>query len=116
MAGINNLVTRGYGSFSTVGDIVTAGYASGDSSIISDADASKIATYVWEYIIFGGFQAQDIMKLIPNMLALQQKNKSDHKEISACLNEIKDIVIPLRGSIQDADRNQLRGRGKNGNR
>jgi hypothetical protein len=113
---IGAITTRGLGSFTTIKDYITRGYSIGDSSIISDADAAKIASYVWEYIIFGGFQAQDIMKLIPNMLALQQKNKSDHKEITACLNDIKEIVIPLRGSIQDADRNQLRGRGKNGNK
>ena len=62
MAGVNNLVTRGYGSFATVNDVVTAGYASGDSSIISDADAAKIASYVWREILEDGKEAQELMR------------------------------------------------------
>jgi len=68
MAGVNNLVTRGYGSFSTVNDVVTAGYASGDSSIISDADAAKIASYVWREVLEDGHQAQEMMRLFAAVL------------------------------------------------
>lgn len=63
MAGVNNLITRGYGSFSNINDVVTAGYSSGDSSIISDADAAKIASYVWREILESGFEAQELMRL-----------------------------------------------------
>ena len=63
MAGVNNLVTRGYGSFSNIGDVVTAGYGSGDNNVISDADASKIASYVWNEVLEDGKQARELMRL-----------------------------------------------------
>jgi len=63
VAGVNNLVTRGYGSFSNVGDVVTAGYSSGDNNVISDADAAKIASYVWAEILENGKEARELMRL-----------------------------------------------------
>ena len=68
MAGVNNTVTRGFGSFSNIGDVVTAGYASGDNNIISDADASKIANYVWKEVLEDGTEAKEMMRLFAAIL------------------------------------------------
>ncbi len=68
MAGVNNLVTRGYGAFSNIGDVVTAGYSSGDNNIISDADAAKIASYVWREVIEDGNEAKEMMRLFAAIL------------------------------------------------
>ena len=64
MAGVNNVITRGFGSFSNVGDVVTAGFSSGDNNIISDADAAKIASYVWAEILENGKKASTMMRLM----------------------------------------------------
>ena len=63
MAGVNAVITRGFGSFSNVGDVVTAGFSSGDSSIIRDADSAKIANNVWREILENGLRAADMMRL-----------------------------------------------------
>jgi hypothetical protein len=65
---VNTLVTRGFGTFGSIGDIVTAGYASGDDSIISDQDAEKIAVKVWEHVLDGSNQAQQLMRLFAAVL------------------------------------------------
>lgn len=92
MAGINNLVTRGYGSFSNIGDVVTAGYSSGDSSIISDADASKIASYVWREILDNGLEAQQLMRLFASALGGEASGLQElapiYKSLSGSKNRI----------------------------
>jgi len=65
---IATIVGRGYGSFGTIADIVRAGYNSGDSSIISDQDASKIAQFVWKEILDNSFQAKELMRLFASAL------------------------------------------------
>lgn len=65
---ISTIVTRGFGTFGTIADVVRAGYNSGDSSIISDADAAKIAQYVWKEIVADSYEAQQLMRLFAAVL------------------------------------------------
>jgi hypothetical protein len=60
---IGTLVTRGYGSFGSIGKVVTAGYSQSNTISITDADANKIAQFVWERILENGYQAQEMMRL-----------------------------------------------------
>ena len=92
MAGVNNLVTRGYGSFSNIGDVVTAGYSSGDNDIISDADASKIASYVWEHILEDGNEAQELMRLMVSAMAGLVSGMNNNNPIFKSLDGTKDRI------------------------
>ena len=70
---INSVTTGGFsisGGFTTdVGDTVTAGYAiaSGDINI-SDADARKIARYVWNEKLENNYIARELMRLFASVL------------------------------------------------
>lgn len=61
---IANIVGRGYGSFGSIGRIVTAGYSQDTTVSISDADAVKIANFVWQKVLDNGLQAQQLMRLL----------------------------------------------------
>jgi len=65
---INGTITQGLGISGglslPIGDTLTQSYAFGDSSIISDQDAQKIARYVHEYLVEDGFQSQELMRLL----------------------------------------------------
>lgn len=66
---IATIVTRGFGTFGDIGDVVTAGFASGDNLIISDQDAQKIADAVWAKVLDGDNQAQQLMRLFAAVIA-----------------------------------------------
>jgi len=66
---IGTITTRGLGSFTTIKDYITRGYSIGDTNIISDADASKIAQYVWKEILENSLQAKELMRIIASSAA-----------------------------------------------
>jgi hypothetical protein len=63
---IESTLTQGLGisgGYSApIGDMLTQGYAFGDDSIISDADAQKIANYVWAQLLEDGKSAEQLMR------------------------------------------------------
>jgi len=61
---VTTYITRGIHSSTTIKDYITRGLSIGDSSIISDADASKIASYVWEHVLEASLEAQEFMRIM----------------------------------------------------
>jgi len=86
---IATLVTRGYGSFGTIADVVRAGYNSGDSSIISDQDASKIAQFVWKEILDNSLEAQELMRIFASALVGKATGLKDGRPIYRNLADTK---------------------------
>ena len=64
---------------------------------------------IFDELVTDNLTFRNLLQLIPHMDALMRKNKEDHLLIMAMLTEMKKIVVPLKGAIQDSDRNQLRG-------
>ena len=89
---IGTIVTRGYGSFTTIGDLVTAGFASGDDSVISDQDAEKIALKVWERVIDGSLQAQQIMRILGSGVGGVVSGMDSNAPVFKALNGTKDRI------------------------
>lgn len=88
---IATLVTRGFGTFGNIGDVVTAGYASGDNNVISDQDAEKIALKVWEQILDGDNQAQQLMRLFAAVLGGKVSGMDSGEPAFRNLLDTKDV-------------------------
>ena len=89
---INTLVNRGYGTFGSIGDIVKAGYSSGDNNVISDQDAQKIALKVWEQVLDGSNQAQQLMRVFAAVLGGKVSGFEDNRPAFRNLADTKDVV------------------------
>jgi len=68
---------------------------------------------IFDELVTDNLTFRQVLQFIPHMDALLRQNKMDHIAITSLLNELKTLIIPLKGAIQDSDRNQLRGRGPN---
>lgn len=70
---MNSVTTSGYsisgGFITSIGDIVTSGYtiASGEINI-TDADARKIAQFVWKENLESTVKAKELMRLFASVL------------------------------------------------
>jgi len=64
---IATLVTRGFGSFGTIGDVVTAGYTVGPAGTDCPT-ASQNAIAVWNETLENGLSAADMMRLMLSVL------------------------------------------------
>ena len=71
MPSINSTITQGLGISggfeAPVGDTLALGYSFGTANI-SDADAAKIARYVWDKVLDDGYMAKELMRLFASAL------------------------------------------------
>ena len=89
---IATITSRGFGSFGTIADVVRAGFNGGDSSIISDQDAAKIAQYVWKEVIDYSFTAKQCMRIQDSAMAglVSGLVNGDSNPIFKSLDGLKD--------------------------
>ena len=99
---ISTITSRGFGTFGTIGDVVTAGYSQTVSISISDADAEKIALYVWQKQLENGYQAQELMRLFASALGAKASGL--------------DADTPLYRDLADSKNRITAVTDKNGNR
>ena len=70
---------------------------------------------IFDELVTDNLTFRQVLQFLPHMDALMMQNKRQNITILDCLEAIKKSIKPLKGAIQDSDRNQLRGRGaKNG--
>lgn len=89
---ISTIVTRGFGTFGSIGEIVTAGFASGDNNVISDQDAIKIANKVWATNLDGLNSAGNLMRLFAAVLGGKVSGFEDNKPAFRNLLDTKDVI------------------------
>ena len=89
---VATIVSRGFGTFGSVGKVVSAGYSSGDNNIISDQDAAIIAKKVWEEVLDGQNQAKQLMRLFAAVLGGKVSGFEDNQPSFRNLADTKDVV------------------------
>ena len=89
---IGPVVSRGYGSFGTIGKVVTAGFAQSNAISITDADAEKIANYVWQKVLDNGLQAQQLMRLFASAMGGEASGLDSLAPIYRSLADDKDRI------------------------
>jgi hypothetical protein len=89
---IATIVTDGFGTFGSIGEIVTGGFASGDNNVISDQDAQKIANAVWNKNLDGMNKADQLMRLFAAVLGGKVSGMDGRKPAFRNLLDTKDVI------------------------
>jgi len=87
---IATYITGGLHSTGSIKDYILRGLAIGDDSIISDADAEKVAVKVWEKVLDGNYEAQELMRGISAMLFAKI---SDMEQVAPVVRSVDDSKI-----------------------